>query len=532
MNNLFFDNYEELFNSENSLDKLWSLLLALATRGKLVEQNSDDEPASELLKKIEAEKENLVKEGKIRKQKKLPEIKEDEIPFAIPDSWEWVRLGEYIKVSYGGFLSKKNMIGGNIPVYGGNGINGYHNTYNVGVDTLVIGRVGYYCGSLHKTKMNAWVTDNAFITSFPKSLFFVDYLYWLLRGTDLQKNHSSTAQPVISGRKIYPILIAIPPLAEQQRIVERLDQLKQKIDHAKEKLKQRESARVKVSKYSLLGLRGSGDWQFISENFAEFIKTKDDIANLKNAILDLAIKGKLVPQDPKDEPASELLKKIEAEKEKSIKEGKIKKQKKLPEIEDDEIPFEVPNSWEWVRLGEVTTYGFKQTIKYEDLGRNMWILELADIEKITSRIIEKNYSEDKIFKSTKNVFSKGDVLYGKLRPALDKVVVADEGGICTTEIVPFNGNGLVNSFYLRYVLKSKLHLTYAINATHGMDMPRLGTPAARNSIVSLPPLAEQQRIVERLDELFALIDQLKEKVSSTEEKSEMLVDSILDRAFG
>src|SRR5699024_7006688 len=115
------------------------------------------------------EKQRLITEGKIKKQKKLPEITEEEIPFDLPDSWMWVKLGNLISISSGEGLAKNKMRGGNIPVYGGNGITGYHIEENVNKETIVIGRVGYYCGSVHVTPASAWITDNAFITTYPEN---------------------------------------------------------------------------------------------------------------------------------------------------------------------------------------------------------------------------------------------------------------------------------------------------------------------------------------------------------------------------
>ena len=164
---------------------------------------------------------------------------------------------------------------------------------------------------------------------------------------------------------------------------------------------------------------------------------------LKKSILQYAMLGKLVEQNPNDEPASELLKRIKAEKEQLIKDGKIKKEKTLPSITDDEIPYELPQGWEWTRLGEIVNYGSTGSLDYsEELDKNIWILDLEDIEKVSSKLLIKNRIKDKSFNSTKKCFQKGDVLYGKLQPYLDKVLVADEDGICTTEILPLRVYGI------------------------------------------------------------------------------------------
>ena len=217
-------------------------ILQEAVQGKLVPQDPDDEPASVLLERIRAEKQALIKAGKIKKDKhesvivtrdKIPyEIidgKErciaDEVPFEIPDSWCWCRLGSIIQIESGKGLTSKQMIEGSIPVYGGNGITGYHNASLVHKETVVIGRVGYYCGSVHITEKEAWVTDNAFITTYPENSIYREYLVYTLRYMNLGQNNNATAQPVVSGKKIYPMLFPLPPLAEQHRIVAKIEEI-------------------------------------------------------------------------------------------------------------------------------------------------------------------------------------------------------------------------------------------------------------------------------------------------------------------
>ncbi len=231
------EHFDTLFTTEASIDALKQTLLQLAVMGKLVPQDPNDEPASELLKRIQAEKTKLIAEGKIKKDKPLAEIIEEEKPFDLPVGWEWARLIDIIKISSGDGLTSDQMDKtGEIPVYGGNGITGYHSIANVNNPTLVIGRVGYYCGSIHVTPESAWVTDNAFITKFSKENISMEFLYWLLKITNLKENESATAQPVISGKKIYPIVIALPPLLEQRGIVAKIAELMAICDQLKERI--------------------------------------------------------------------------------------------------------------------------------------------------------------------------------------------------------------------------------------------------------------------------------------------------------
>ena len=249
---------------------------------------------------------------------------------------------------------------------------------------------------------------------------------------------------------------------------------------------------------------------------------------LKNSILQMAVQGKLVPQDPGDEPASILLQRIKAEKQELIKAGKIKKDKKsseifrgathnLPyayceqigkEIRDisDEIPFEIPESWEWVRLGIISTYNqAKQKINAKDADVSIWGLDLEDLEKGGRLLVKKTVGERKAV-GDKTIFTKGDVLYSKLRPYLLKILVAPDSGICTPEIVPFTVYGGISAEYIVNFLKSPYVDGLVNGETYGIKMPRAGTDTMISLLVPLPPLSEQHRIVAKIEELLPYIE--------------------------
>ena len=205
-------------------------ILTLAVQGKLVPQDPNDEPAETILRDTCSLFVRLVAVKKLSAPKPLPPVSDDEVPFSLPIGWAWCRFGQIMRISSGDGLVAKDMNAGPIPVYGGNGVNGYHDAYNVAKRTLVIGRVGFYCGSIHVTPERAWVTDNAFITTFDEEHFDMDFLSWLLKATDLRERDNATAQPVISGGKVYPTVLALPPLAEQRRIVAKVEQLMALVD--------------------------------------------------------------------------------------------------------------------------------------------------------------------------------------------------------------------------------------------------------------------------------------------------------------
>lgn len=249
------------------------------------------------------------------------------------------------------------------------------------------------------------------------------------------------------------------------------------------------------------------------------------VARLRELILTLAVQGKLVPQDPKDQPASELLKKIRAEKDRLMAEGKIKRDKELAEIAEDEKPFGLPSRWEWVRLGDVTNYGSPP--KASEIQPQTWVLDMEDIEKSSGRLVQRLRFAERPALSDKNRFFQGDVLYGKLRPYLNKVLVADEDGVCTTEIIPFRCYSDYVPAYFRLALSSPIFLDYVNVRSYGMKMPRLGTDDARKAVIPLPPVPEQSRIVTRVEELMRLCDALEAKGQLEATQHAQLVSTLL-----
>ena len=276
---------------------------------------------------------------------------------------------------------------------------------------------------------------------------------------------------------------------------------------------------------------------------------------LKNSILQWAIQGKLVPQDPNDEPASVLLEKIRQEKERLIKEKKIKRDKNASIIYrgednsyyekmlatgevkciDEEVPFEIPQGWEWCRLGEISTYAqTKRKINASNADTQLWGLDLEDIEKGGRLLNIKTVGERKAI-GDKTIFNRGDILYSKLRPYLLKILVAPEGGICTPEIIPFTCYGNICKDYIVSFLKSPYVDDYINSATFGVKMPRVSTETMTSLLVPLPPLSEQFRIDTKAKELMPYIDEYgkaQDKLNKlNEELSYTIRKSILQEAI-
>ena len=253
---------------------------------------------------------------------------------------------------------------------------------------------------------------------------------------------------------------------------------------------------------------------------------------LRQKILDLAIHGKLVQQDPNDEPASVLLERIRDEKERLIKEGKIKRHKKTKTTSDKpHYPYELPEGWVWTTLGEISNYGTTINIQVDDIDKNEWILELEDIEKETANIIQRLSASERSVKGTRHKFSAGSILYSKLRTYLNKVLVAPSEGYCTTEIMPFDTYGIISNEYICHVLRSPFFLGYTLQCGYGVKMPRLSTTDACNGMIPLPPLNEQIRIVEAIKYWFVLIDIIESGKENLQETIRQAKSKILDLAI-
>ncbi|MBC7523682.1 MAG: restriction endonuclease subunit S [Flavobacterium sp.] len=237
----------ELEHQLELINQLRQAFLREAMQGKLVKSTNSAATGQQLLAKIKAEKAQLIAYKKLKKEKELLPITEDEIPFEIPEHWAWCRLGEIINISSGDGLTSSQMDKkGIIPVYGGNGITGYHSEFTVQKETIVIGRVGYYCGCVHLTEKKAWITDNAFNVKYSEENINREFLIQLIKWAELGKQQFAGSQPVISGQRVYPKLIPLPPLNEQEQIVTKLEQLMAFCDGLEQSIKESQGYNEKL----------------------------------------------------------------------------------------------------------------------------------------------------------------------------------------------------------------------------------------------------------------------------------------------
>lgn len=274
--------------------------------------------------------------------------------------------------------------------------------------------------------------------------------------------------------------IVIPPLAEQKRIVAKIEELM-----------------PFVEQYAATSMK----LNTLNASFPEM---------MKKSILQEAVQGKLVPQDPNDEPASLLLKKIAEEKKRLIKEGKIKKQKPLPEITEDEIPFDIPESWEWVRFAQVVNIE-SNLVKPEDHQEKLQIAPDC-IGKGNGVLLQKRTVKESGVKSPNHLFFKGQIIYSKIRPALRKAVEAPSDGLCSADMYPLS-TIMDNHYTLYYILSDTFTNAVTANANR-VKMPKVNQEELNNVLIPVPPLSEQRRIAKRLDILIPQLGQLFEKTHS------------------
>ncbi|EFP6900721.1 restriction endonuclease subunit S, partial [Shigella flexneri] len=411
------------------IKKLRELILELAVRGKLVPQDPNDEPASDLLKRIAAEKAELVKQGKIKKQKPLPEISEEEKPFELPEGWEWVHLPDiYCSISESSRKIKSSEIlpEGKYPVIEQSQefISGYCNNecLLIKLNNPVI-VFGDHTRNIKFIDFDFVVgADGVKILS--PILICERFFFWQLRSFKLDVRGYARHFKVLNS-----CLFALPPIAEQERIVEKVSSLMSLCDQLEQQSLTSLDAHQQLVETLLGTLTDSQNtaelaenWARISEHFDTLFTTEASVDALKQTILQLAVMGKLVPQDPNDEPASELLKRIAQEKAQLVKEGKIKKQKPLPPISDEEKPFELPEGWEWCRIGNIVNIKSELVSPKDYL--NLYQVAPDIIEKGTGRVISKRTVKESGVKGPNSRFYKGQIVYSKIRPSLSKVFLA------------------------------------------------------------------------------------------------------------
>ena len=527
--------------------RLRELILTLAVQGKLVPQDASDEPASVLLQKIRAEKDRLIAEGKIKRDKPLAEIAEEEKPFGIPQGWEWVRFGD----------ASINRDGERDPVsaadrdnrakiydyYGASGVIDKIDGYLFDKTLLLIGEDG--ANLFNRSSPIAflahgkyWVNNHAHVID-ATHRELLDYLALFINAISLEPYVTGTAQPKMNQAKLNSILIALPPLAEQSRIVTRVEELMRLCDALEAKARLEATQHEQLVRTLLSTLTTSttpeelaNNWHRIAPHFDLLLDRPEAVDALEQTILQLAVRGHLVPQDPQDEPASELLKKIRAEKNKLIAEGKIKRDKPLPPIADEEKPFELPQGWEWVRLDaifRVITDGDHLPPPVSDTG--IAFLTIGNISAGAlnfdgCRSVPQHYF-DAIAEYRRPAM--GDILYTVVGASYGReVVVETDRPFCVQRHIGILKPSVqVNLQYVATLLSSQFIYEQATRSLTGTAQPTIGIRPLRNFLAPLPPLAEQSRIVARVASLRALCADLRQRLTTARTQQALLAEVLV-----
>lgn len=554
------------------IKKLRELILELAVRGKLVPQDPNDEPASELLKRIAAGKAELVKQGKIKKQKPLPEIGEDEKPFELPEGWEWGRVGD-IAIFTNGFAFKSSDFkddGVGIVKIGDIDSAGFISTENMSyVDQsvvenlpldleaepgcLVIAMSGATTGKLGFNTTNKIFFLNQRVGKISPLLMNKYYLYYYL-STRIAENLSismGSAIPNISTIQINNIIIPLPSEREQQIIVDKINELIFLCDQLEQQSLTSLDAHQQLVETLLATLTDSQNaeelaesWARISQHFDTLFTTEASIEALKQTILQLAVMGKLVPQDPNDEPASELLKRVEQEKVQLVKEGKIKKQKPLPPVSDDEKPFELPIGWEWCRIGEIIANmdaGWSPACSPEPSpNEDIWgVLKTTAVQSLEYREQEnKTLPNSKLPRPQYEVHD-GDILVTRAGPknrvgvsclvekTRSKLMISDK--IIRFHLISDD----ISAKYISLCLNRGVTADYLEASKSGMaeSQMNISQENLRSAPIALPPTAIQLKVISTIEDFFKVCDQLKSRLQSAQQTQLHLADALTDAAL-
>ena len=486
-------------------------ILQLAIQGRLVAQDANDEPAEVLYAKIQAEKQKLIKEGKIKKDKPLPPIADDEIPFEIPSTWKWVRLGDIFNIVMG-----QSPDGDSVSHVALNGIefhqgkSFFSETYLLHSDVytnsptkIVENNTNILCvrapvGIVNITERKICIGRGLCGVVIYNQLVALKLLFYFLQSmeNDFNKKSTGTTFKAITGDVVSQQLFPLPPLAEQKRIVAKIEELEPLV-------KQYDKAETELS-----ALNGS---------FPE---------QLKKSSLQYAIQGKLVPQDANDESAEALYAKIQAEKQRLIKEGKIKKDKTLPPITDDEIPFEIPSTWKWVRLGDII-----------DLlsGRDLLPTEYSNVYTkgcvpyITGA---SNFKDEKIIENRWTLIPavlacKNDLLL-TCKGTIGTIgfLSCDKAHIAR-QIMAIRIYKWFDINYLKYFL---MYYVQVFQSKAKSIIPGIARDDILTFLFPLPPLAEQKRIVSKVNDLMQYCEELTHP-EKRKEVEPITIEWLIDKGF-
>jgi type I restriction enzyme S subunit len=541
--------FDRISEAPDAIPRLRRFILDLAVRGKLVEQDPREEPAAQLLNRIRTEKARLVKEGKVGKQNLQTEIEPDAIHLTLPQGWEWARLGNLIHLVSGQHLQPdeySNEKKQNWPPY----ITG---PADFGQNGLVITRYAVVRKAVAKkgqillTVKGAGIGKTAICdlteVAISRQIMAMTAIQWSQRFlllithrlAESLKESARSLIPGISREDVEQFTFALPPLAEQHRIGVKVDELMALCDRLEAAQAERESRRDRLAVTVHASLSNSSfttlNSTFFINHLPRLTTKPEHIQQLRQTILNLAVRGKLVPQNPNDEPAFELLKRIQAVKARLAEEGELKKDKNAWVGLPEEPPHQLPPNWSWTCLQDV--FEISRGGSPRPAGDPRYFG--GAIPWITVREVTKD--RDKYLTSTKGGLTEegatrsrfidpGDLLLTNSGatlgvPKISRIRACMNDGVAVLRL--FHSVPLNDFAYL--YLHSQTHMFRQVN--QGMGQPNLNTPIIAGWFFPLPPLAEQHRIVAKVDELMALCDQLEAQLTTSQTESRRFLESVL-----
>ncbi len=567
--NILQKHFDTALESPDGIKKLRELILTLAMQGKLVKQDPKDQPAGELLEEIQAEKARLIKEGKIKKQKELPPINPEEVPYEVPEGWVWERLGNLVSKLGSGSTPR-----GGKEVYSDKGVMFFRsqNVYNDGIRT---DKISFIPPAIHEKMANTKILPEDILFNITGGSLGRSALVPI----DFKEGNISQHVCIIRPIKIYPKFmhlstlsryfhkfipaaitgggreglqknkmelfpIPLPPLAEQKRIVAKIDELMALCDKLQAQRNERDKKIIAVHRAAIQQLiqpsplrafapsratsPSMSPSDFLFSNFNPLYSVKENVAELKKAILTLAMQGKLVKQDPEDQPAGELLREIREEKERLIKEGKIKRQKELPPIKPEDIPYGVPVGWVPVRLGEIGFWKSGSTpsrTNQKYYGGNIPWVKSGEVKQGRISKTEEHITEEALKNCTLSVNKKGSVLVAMYGANIGEVGILDIPATTNQAVCACKTYKQFDESYLLHLITSLK--PYFLSVGAGAAQPNISREKIIATPVLLPPLAEQKRIVAKIDQLMALCEKLENQIEQTTVKQTELFDAVL-----
>lgn len=532
---LLLDQFDHVVQTAADVEKLNQSILRLAMQGRLIPRTTNVESASILVERIVANRQLEKNNGQASRKRVATTLKQ--IPFEIPSNWTWTRLGNVLDFQYGSALPKKNRDdSGEIPVYGSNGIVGQHTQSLVELPCIVIGRKGS-AGAVNLVLEPCWVIDTAYYVIPPPELDLI-YVYYLLSSLGLD-NLGKGIKPGLNRNEAYELPVAIPPLTEQKLIVTKVDELFAQTQQLAQRLQSADHRRRRFHTAALHQLTtaptpaaATAAWDYLAPHFHQLYTDPDAITELKQAILQLAVSGRLVPQDPNDEPAAVLLQRIAAEKAELVKKGIIRKQKKLTPPSEEEIPYSLPVGWRWAHVETVSKYVIDcphSTPKFIDDG-NYYCIDTTNInqgeiiyEKLR-RVSHKTFVE----RIRRLKPEPGDVLFSREGTIGLSVIVPEGIEICLGQrMMLFRTHEWVIPEYFKLALISPAFVAQWEASLKGTAARHVNIGALKKMLVPIPPLNEQRKIVSKTHGLFELCDQLSKNGRTAETARQRLLNALL-----